>query len=322
MKQSRQRGGKRYQRAVNGILVLDKSQGLSSNQALQQVRRLLGARKGGHTGNLDPLATGVLPLCFGEATKFGQFLLDADKGYLATAVFGMKTDTGDRTGQVVETSDVPVLDESTVDSVFRQFTGVISQVPPMYSALRQGGKRLYELAREGKTVERPAREVTIHGLERVELSGAKLVFRVSCSKGTYVRTLIEDIAVALGTVGHMAELRREQSGLFTAQQQVTLDGLQALAETSETPELFESILREQGYLLPLDAGLQDLPKICLEKQQSDSLILGQAVTIPDLEISPAWRIYLHDGRFAGVGKTEEGQLRPTRLVSREALEAS
>ena len=208
--------------AIDGLLLLNKPPGLTSNQALQRVKRLLNARKAGHTGSLDPAATGMLPLCFGEATKVCAFLLDADKTYRVSAKLGTATDTGDATG--VETAEAAVPSLSTDDwaEILLQFRGESLQVPPMYSALKINGKRLYELARKGQVVEREARPIRIDEIDLLEIAGSRLVFRVRCSKGTYVRTLVEDIAAAAGTVAHTAQLHRETVGDFRADDMLDL----------------------------------------------------------------------------------------------------
>ena len=202
--------------AVNGLLLLNKPAGMTSNQALQKVKRLIRASKAGHTGTLDPAATGMLPLCFGEATKVCAYLLDADKTYRVTAKLGQATDTGDTDGKIIGTQPTPVLDHLAWQRVFENFIGDIEQVPPMYSALKKDGKRLYELARKGETIERKARKVRINSIDLLESAGTRLVFRVHCSKGTYVRSLVEDIAETVGSVAHTAKLHRESVGDFRA----------------------------------------------------------------------------------------------------------
>ena len=198
--------------AVDGLLLLNKPPGMTSNRALQRVRRLLQAKKAGHTGSLDPSATGMLPLCFGEATKVCAYLLDADKTYRVTARLGVATDTGDADGQQTDTAEVPELSESDWAAILAGFLGESTQVPPMYSALKKDGKRLYELARKGETVEREARPLTIHEIQLLELAETRLVFRVRCSKGTYVRTICNDLGEELGCGAHLERLVRTQSG--------------------------------------------------------------------------------------------------------------
>jgi tRNA pseudouridine55 synthase len=227
------------------VLLLNKPAGLTSNQALQRVRRLLNARKAGHTGSLDPAATGMLPLCFGEATKVCAFLLDADKTYRVTAKLGTATDTGDATGSVIESADVPQLTGDEWDGVLQRFLGGSLQVPPMYSALKKDGKRLYELARKGETVEREPRPIRIDAIELLEVASTRLVFRVRCSKGTYVRSLVEDIARAAGTVAHTARLHRETVAEFRAGQMLDLQAVEDAAAAAP------GALRER--LLPPDS---------------------------------------------------------------------
>ncbi|HNP66146.1 MAG TPA: tRNA pseudouridine(55) synthase TruB, partial [Woeseiaceae bacterium] len=224
------RGMKRHADAVDGLLLLNKPPGMSSNRALQVVRRLLNARKAGHTGSLDPAATGMLPLCFGEATKVCAYLLDADKSYRVTARLGSRTDTGDADGQVVETGDVPPLDAEAWNEILQSFRGESKQVPPMYSALKKDGKRLYELARKGETVDREPRSIRIDDIVLLELAGTRLVFRVRCSKGTYIRVLVEDIARKAGAIAHTERLHRESVSDFDAEGMLDMATVEALAE--------------------------------------------------------------------------------------------
>jgi tRNA pseudouridine55 synthase len=231
---------------VDGVLLLDKPVGLSSNDALIKAKRIVNAKKAGHTGTLDPFATGLLPLCFGEATKFSQDLLEADKSYLATVHLGITTTTGDTEGEVLETRDVNVTPEQ-IEAALARFRGPILQVPPMYSALKRDGKALYEYAREGVTLEREARPVTIHALELVAYDAPNLEIRVTCSKGTYVRVLGEDIGATLGCGAHLNALRRVQVGALTTANMVTLEELQA----HEDP---------LSLLAPVDALLSSFPR--------------------------------------------------------------
>ncbi|MDX1381649.1 MAG: tRNA pseudouridine(55) synthase TruB, partial [Xanthomonadales bacterium] len=240
---------RRHGRPVHGIVLLDKPAGLSSNQALQRVKRLYDAQKAGHTGNLDPFATGMLPACLGEATKTAGFMLDADKRYRAVAELGTRTGTGDPEGATVETAPVPELDEDRIRAAMAGLTGEIRQVPPMHSALKHQGRPLYELARRGETVERKARQVTIHALELLDWTSPRLEFEVHCSKGTYVRVLAEDLARALGTVAHLVALRRLEVAPFDPQGMVTL----AQLEQSQAAGTLDA------HLLPPDAGLVGWP---------------------------------------------------------------
>src|SRR5438105_4252685 len=258
---------KRIRVPLNGVLLLDKAVGWSSNDALIKAKRLLNATKAGHTGTLDPFATGVLPLCFGEATKFAQDLLDADKTYQAVIHLGITTATGDTEGAVLETRDVDVTRDQ-IDAVLAQFRGAIKQVPPMYSALKRDGKPLYEYARAGITLEREARDVTIHLLEFLDYQAPYLTVRVACSKGTYIRVLGEDIGAALGCGAHLQALRRIQVGHLTLAGCVTLDALTA------TPEAERAAL-----LAPVDSLLSSFPEVLLPEPLAQRFLQGQRLTL-------------------------------------------
>ena len=298
---------KRIRRAVDGVLVLDKPRGMSSNQALQKVRWLLNAEKAGHTGSLDPLATGVLPLCFGEATKFSQYLLDADKGYETVAQLGVTTTTGDAEGEVLEERQVTVGREA-LEALLPRFRGEIEQVPPMYSALKKDGQPLYKLARAGEVVEREARSVTIARLELLAFEAPCATLAVSCSKGTYIRTLVEDIGRELGCGAHVAALRRTQAGPFGLAQAVTLDELvQAHAEGGN-----EALDR---FLLPVDAGLEHWPLLQLSEHSAYYWLHGQPVRAPEAPKFGMLRVQDHEGRFIGIGEvTDDGRIAPRRLI--------
>ncbi|SFD13152.1 tRNA pseudouridine55 synthase [Pseudomonas citronellolis] len=298
---------KRIRRAVNGVLVLDKPRGMSSNQALQKVRWLLNAEKAGHTGSLDPLATGVLPLCFGEATKFSQYLLDADKGYETVAQLGVTTTTGDAEGEVLEERQVTVGREA-LEAVLPRFRGEIEQVPPMYSALKKDGQPLYKLARAGEVVEREARSVTIARLELLAFEAPCATLAVSCSKGTYIRTLVEDIGRELDCGAHVAALRRTQAGPFGLAQAVTLEELvQAHAEGGN-----EALDR---FLLPVDAGLEHWPLLQLSEHSAYYWLHGQPVRAPEAPKFGMLRVQDHEGRFIGIGEvTDDGRIAPRRLI--------
>lgn len=298
---------KRIRRAVNGVLVLDKPRGMSSNQALQKVRWLLNAEKAGHTGSLDPLATGVLPLCFGEATKFSQYLLDADKAYETVAHLGVTTTTGDAEGEVVEQRDVTVGREA-IEAVLPRFRGDIEQVPPMYSALKKDGQPLYKLARAGEVVEREARSVTIARLDLLAFESPCATLAVSCSKGTYVRTLVEDIGRELGCGGHVAALRRTQAGPFQLSQSVTLEELEKVHAEGGNEAL-------DRFLLPVDAGLEHWPLLQLSEHSAYYWLHGQPVRAPELPKFGMLRVQDHEGRFIGIGEvTDDGRLAPRRLI--------
>ena len=272
---------------VDGLLLLNKPAGLTSNQALQRVKRLLNARKAGHTGSLDPAATGMLPLCFGEATKVCAFLLDADKTYRVTAKLGTSTDTGDATGSVVDSAEVP----------------------PMYSALKKDGKRLYELARKGETVERAPRPIRIDAIDLLEAAGSRLVFRVRCSKGTYIRSLVEDIARAAGTVAHTARLHRETVADFRADEMVELTAVEETASQGPLP------LRER--LMPADRALTGLPEVCLDGARAERFRGGQPVPADEPERKGLARVYGEEQDFLGVGELcGDGRVAPRRVFGR------
>lgn len=298
-------------RRVDGILVLDKPMGMTSNAALQRVKGVYFAQKAGHTGSLDPLATGVLPLCFGEATKWSQFLLDSDKEYVATLRLGVTTDTGDADGKVVEESNPEAVEEGALDAVLARFRGEIDQVPPMYSALKRGGVPLYELARRGEVVEREPRRVTIHELERLEFRAGKhaeLCLRVRASKGTYVRVLAEDIGAALGCGAHVLKLHRSQAGPFRDEQSTTLERLEAL----RSERAFEELDR---LLLPAEAALGHLPEVRLAEASCFYLARGQAVMAAELPASGLVRVVDERGTFRGVGEVlGERRVGPRRMM--------
>ncbi|QZX82435.1 tRNA pseudouridine(55) synthase TruB [Metapseudomonas otitidis] len=301
---------KRIRRDVSGILILDKPRGMSSNQALQKVRWLLNAEKAGHTGSLDPLATGVLPLCFGEATKFSQYLLDADKGYETVAQLGVTTTTGDAEGEVLERRDVTV-GRDELEAALGRFRGEIQQVPPMYSALKKDGQPLYKLARAGEVVEREARSVTITRLELLAFDSTKATLSVSCSKGTYIRTLVEDLGQVLGCGGHVAELRRTQAGPFNLSQAISLEELEkAHAEGGN-----EALDR---FLLPSDSGLEHWPLVQLSEHSAYYWLHGQPVRAPEAPKFGMLRVQDHTGRFIGIGEvSDDGRIAPRRLIRSE-----
>lgn len=296
-------------RAVHGVLLLDKPIGLSSNDALQKAKRLLNAEKAGHTGTLDPLASGLLPLCFGAATKFSQVSLDADKRYSATLHLGVTTATGDLEGNVVERREVTV-DRAAIDAALARFTGAIDQMPPMHSALKHQGRALYQYAREGIEVERAARHITIHQLTVLDWSGHTLVLDVLCSKGTYVRTLAEDIGAALGCGAHLSALRRTASGPLTVETSITLDALAALAEADRGSRL-----------LPPDALLAEWPEHRLPAHEAARFLTGlrRRVTAPD---APRLRVYGPEPHaLLGSAHITAGELIPDRLLSPLEIES-
>lgn len=306
---SRARGGRQQGRAIDGVLLLDKPIGLTSNQALQRVKRLFDARKAGHTGSLDPLASGLLPICLGQATKVSGFLLNAGKRYQVAARLGQRTDTGDADGQVIEEQPVPPLDSDAVKRVLAQFAGPQTQVPPMYSAIKHQGQRLYKLARQGIEIERQPREIEIYGLELLSLEADALDLEVACSKGTYVRTLIEDIARVLGTVAHVIVLRRLGVGPYAEGYMYKLEELEALAE--------QGMERLDDVLLPVDSALDHWPSVELGPDSAYYLMQGQAVMAPGAPSSGKVRLYDEGHSFLGIGEVKlDGRVAPTRLFPR------
>lgn len=294
---------KRIKRHIDGVLLLDKPSGISSNQALQQAKRLLQAAKAGHTGSLDPLATGLLPLCFGEATKFSHFLLDADKSYRACIKLGITTTTGDAEGEVVHVLPVSLIREQ-IEAVLTRFMGEIAQVPPMYSALKHQGKPLYAYARDGVEVDRKARNVTIHAIKLERFEQDELEIMVSCSKGTYIRTLAEDIGNTLGCGGHLIGLRRLSTGHFELQDAFTLEQLEVL-----------SLEERDRQLLGADALISDLPEVMLDEESAYYLQRGQRVWKPGSIPQGQFRIYGPGPVFLGIGEQmPDGKIAPKRLV--------
>lgn len=294
-------------RPVQGILLLDKPSGMTSNEALQRVKRLYFARKAGHTGSLDPLASGMLPICLGEATKASGFLLDADKRYWVRCKLGERTNTGDSEGEVVESRPVGRYTETEVETVLDRFRGTISQVPPMYSALKHQGQRLYALARQGVEVEREPREVNIHELVLRRLDGDCLEFEVHCSKGTYVRTLAEDIGEALGCGAHVTGLRRTLVGPYREEQMVTMERLQALH--GEDRSALDKLL------LPVESALVQWPDVNLTSDAAFYLRQGQPVLVPRAPTSGWVRLYVGDRTFLGMGEIiDDGRVAPRRLM--------
>lgn len=303
-------------RNVNGILLLDKPIGLTSNAALQKVKRLFKADKAGHTGSLDPLATGLLPLCFGRATKISAFLLDADKRYEVVAKFGERTTTGDAEGDVTETRPVPADLADRLAAESDAFRGVIAQIPPMYSALKHEGERLYSLARKGIEVEREAREVTIHELNMGAVSGDSVAFDVHCSKGTYVRTLIEDLGEAVGCGAHVSVLRRTGVGAFESGTMITLEQLETVAE--------QGVEALDALLLNIDSAIADWPKVELDADSCYYLRQGQAVIVPRAPTDGLVAVYGKlspadvEPSFIGVGEIQDdGRVKPKRLFVTE-----
>lgn len=294
---------KRPKKNINGVLLLDKPLGFSSNQALQKIKWLLQATKAGHTGTLDPLATGLLPLCFGEATKFAHYLTDADKTYFATVKLGVTTNTGDAEGEVLATAAVNV-SQAQLEAVCKQFVGEISQVPPMYSALKHEGKALYEYARAGVEIERKARMVTIFAIKLNDFEGDIAQMTVTCSKGTYIRTLAEDIGAVLGCGAHLIGLRRTATASYDIAQAITL------AQFEATPAE-----QRMALLLPEDSAVQHLPIITLNADSTFYLQQGQAVWQSGAVPQGLLRLYSEQQQFLGLGELQDdGKIAPKRLI--------
>ncbi len=294
-------------RDVNGILLLDKPTGITSNEALQQVKRLYFAKKAGHTGSLDPLASGILPICLGEATKVSAFLLDADKRYQVRCQLGVTTATADAEGEILETRPVGTYTAEKLDQVFEEFRGDIEQVPPMYSALKHEGQRLYKLARQGVEVEREARPVSIYELTLTGQGEDWLDINVHCSKGTYVRTLAEDIGERLGCGAHVSALRRTSVGPYSDSEMVTLEQLEAL-KADDMPAM-------DDLLLPIETALTQWPDVELSADASFYLQQGQPVLVPHAPTSGWVRLYATNRLFLGMGEIlDDGRVAPRRLM--------
>ncbi|MDO9139686.1 MAG: tRNA pseudouridine(55) synthase TruB [Methylobacter sp.] len=291
---------------IHGIVLLDKRLGVSSNKALQEVRRLFNANKAGHTGSLDPLATGLLPLCFGEATKVSALMLDDNKRYQVVVQLGVMTDTGDAEGTVIETKPVPELSIDDILVCLKKFTGEIDQVPPMYSALKLNGKKLYELAREGITVERKARHITIFDLKLLDFAKDQLTLDVFCSKGTYIRSLAEDIGHDLGCGGTVKELRRLEAGQFNINDARTIEQLTAMDQQSL-----------QACLINVDKPLEHLPSVHLSDEQAVSINYGQSVELSSLPNAIIGTVRMYRAEmFLGLGEMAlDGKLAPKKLFN-------
>ena len=304
-------GRRRRGRLIDGILVLDKPAQMTSNGALQRVKRLFDAAKAGHTGSLDPLATGVLPLCLGEATKFSQYVLDADKGYRSTFVLGVGTDTLDAEGEETNRADASSVTQDKVAAALLTLTGAIDQVPPMYSAIKRDGQPLYKLARQGIDVERKTRSVTIHRFDLLEFRPgtiAEVDVDILCTKGTYVRSLAEALGAALGVPAHVAALRRTLAGPYDLTQSLTLDHLERVA-ASGTEHL-------DALLMPMDGPLSALPEVVIGESAAYYLKRGQPVLVPNGPRNGMVRAYAAGGTFLGIGEMlDDGRLAPRRLVN-------
>jgi tRNA pseudouridine55 synthase len=296
-------------RNVNGILLLDKPQGLSSNQALSLAKRLFSCKKAGHTGSLDPLATGLLPICFGEATKFSQFLLDAHKYYQVTIQLGIRTDSGDSEGKVISAVDFKPFSLSRIEETVAHFTGNLLQVPPMYSAIKHQGQPLYKLARLGVEIERKARGITIYASKIVHYEDDKLELKVHTSKGTYIRTLADDIGQKLGCGAHVTALRRIGVGPFSSEHLRSVEALEATQQEGGFAAL-------DKLLLPVDRSITDWPALKLSEAAAYYLKQGQPVLVPYAPTEGWVKLFLQDEQFLGVGEIlEDGRVAPRRLIS-------
>ncbi len=296
---------KSHKQPIHGVLLLDKPQGPSSNQALQAVKGIFRAAKAGHTGSLDPLATGLLPICFGEATKISAFLLGADKCYRVRCRLGIRTTTADAEGDVLEERDVPDLSDDMIRGVTEKFMGDIQQIPPMYSALKHQGKRLYDLARQGIEVERKPRQIRVIRFDLIAHDEHELEFDIACSSGTYVRTLVDDLGCELGCGAHVTELRRKGVSPFKRPKMWTIMMLERLSSV----QLIET-------LLPIDEVLPNWPKVSVPDNAADYIRQGQPVWIPGIKASGSVRLYQFDGTFIGLGEQlNNGQMTLRRLIA-------
>lgn len=300
-------------RSLNGVFLLDKPLGISSNRALQKVRHLFKAVKAGHTGSLDPLATGLLVICFGEGTKFSRYLLDGDKRYTVTAQLGVRTDTSDAEGEVVERRPTSHLTEAQFHQVVDKFRGVTQQVPSMFSALKHNGVPLYKLARQGIEVDRPARDINIYQLDVLHFSNDSFTLDVSCSKGTYIRTLVDDIGEALGCGAHVTALHRTEVGPFSADKMLPLETLQELADAGDYSQLDQ-------FILPIQSMLDTMPLVTVSGSSAFYLKNGHPVMVPQAPNDGWVQISEDNNHFLGVGEIlDDGRLAPRRLLS--ALQA-
>ncbi|AVT57330.1 tRNA pseudouridine(55) synthase TruB [Pectobacterium versatile] len=309
MSRPRRRG-----RDVHGVLLLDKPQGVSSNDVLQKVKRIFNANRAGHTGALDPLATGMLPICLGEATKFSQYLLDSDKRYRVIARLGQRTDTSDADGNVIEERAIG-FSATDLEQALEGFRGTTQQVPSMYSALKYQGRKLYEYARQGLTVPREAREITVYELQFIRWEGDELELEIHCSKGTYIRTIIDDLGEKLGCGAHVIYLRRLQVATYPTERMVTLEQLAALAEQAQTQEHPLSLSLDP-LLMPMESPVIDFPEVNLTPVVAGYLKLGQAVQAANAPLNGMVRITEGDEhKFIGMGEIDsDGRVAPRRLV--------
>lgn len=294
-------------RNINGIVILDKAEGLSSNEALQEVKRIFNANKAGHTGSLDPLATGVLPLCLGEATKVSQFLLDSDKRYLAKIKLGARTDSGDKAGSVIESCTDFSVSKRDIEKALVNFRGEIEQLPPMHSALKVNGVPLYKMARKGLEIEREKRKVTIYEISLLSFADNIVELDVFCSKGTYIRTIADDLGQALGCGAHIVELRRTRAGVFGLEQSIEANALEAL----KAEKGLEAI---DKFLIPMDQAIAELPEVKLPSVTASHVKNGQAVIVRHLPEEGLVRLY-EEEQFIGIGCIDDdGKVAPRRLI--------
>ena len=285
-------------RDIDGILLVNKPQGLTSNAVLQQVKRLYKAKKAGHTGSLDPLATGMLPICFGEATKFCQYILDADKCYEAVGLLGIKTNTGDSMGEVIATTESFSISLTELNSVLSQFKGQLKQIPSMFSALKHEGRPLYKYARAGIEIERNARDINIYNLILNQFNDKELALTITCSKGTYIRNLIEDIGEALKVGAHVTKLHRLYTAGFESETMFSLDELQAMSEDIRITSL-----------MPIDRAVNYLPRLAVSSFEANELYMGKIINRPfENNIIGLIRLYENDDKFIGLGELEESNL--------------
>jgi tRNA pseudouridine55 synthase len=294
---------KSLRREIDGVFLLDKPLGFSSNQALKKIQWLFNAKKAGHTGTLDPMASGLLPICLGEATKFSHRLLDANKTYIATIQLGITTSTGDQEGEVILEKEV-VFNKAQLEDILKKFIGDITQVPPMYSALKFEGKPLYEYAREGIEIERKSRQIKIYDIKLIKMEESVITIEVLCSKGTYVRTLAEDIGQALGCGAHLKGLERTQTGNFQLSDALSIEALESMTMASREKEL-----------MPIDALLDELLSIQLTETETEAIKKGQSIDFNNKNYKEV-RLYSASGQFVGVGQPDlQGRLFPKRLIA-------
>lgn len=301
----------RNKRRINGILLLDKPIGPSSNRALQTVKHLYNAAKAGHTGSLDPLASGLLPICFGEATKLSQYLLDADKTYKVKALLGVRTTTSDAEGEVVSTKVVPDFTSTALDQVLNDFRGEITQIPSMYSALKYEGRALYQYAREGIEVPRAPRTIHVYQLDLIDYQSPVITLSIRCSKGTYVRTIVDDLGELLGCGAHVIELRRTSIGDFNEKTMITIAQLEQLKHD----EQFQTM---DDVLLPMEVAISALPPVFLHADLVHYIKQGSPVLVPNVPKGPWIRLHTKEGELVGIGELlDDGRVAPKRLLSQE-----